>query len=298
MISRRYIMKNSCPIIIVSAGRSGSTVFHRILSEHPDAGWLSTLLDKDPSNFRAHRRLLTLIDRPFIGRLLQQRIIPSEAYNFWDRYCPGFSVPCRDLSANDLSPRSRSTLRNLFPQVLTHKRHRLLLKVTGWPRIGFIKSIFPDAKFIHVVRDPHAFVNSITQTSWWLGWRGPHNWRWGPLSTTEIETWQHHGESFYALGAIQWNRMIAAWDASQDKIDSDDFLEIRYEDLCRDQIGVYKKVADFAEMEFCAKFKTTVMAHRITDSNVKFERDLSPAQVRTVSDVCSANLARYGYSRR
>ena len=58
---------------------------------------------------------------------------------------------------------------------MTEKRDRLLLKISGWPKIGILFEIFEGAKFVHVARDGRAVVNSPLDTYFWNGWIGPEN---------------------------------------------------------------------------------------------------------------------------
>jgi hypothetical protein len=94
----------------------------------------------------------------------------------------GFRRPCRDLLPQDVTLKKKEAIQNVVAQMLTRKRNRLVVKITGWPRIGFLKEIFPDAKFIHILRDGRAVANSYINVPFWWGWRGLANWRWGPLT--------------------------------------------------------------------------------------------------------------------
>src|SRR5262245_59764101 len=161
------------PIFIVGIGRSGTTVFHEMLAQHPHAAWLSRLCDDYPSKPLRNRRLMQAVDYPLIGRYLRQRFKPLECYSFWERHCIGFSKPCRELVAADVAEFAMKRIRNALRRMQTSKRRRLDAKITGWPRLGYLQQIFGDAKFIHLVRDGRAVVNSRLQESWWPGWEGP-----------------------------------------------------------------------------------------------------------------------------
>ena len=146
-------MRITKPIIIVGTGRCGSTLFHRLLAKHPQLMWLSPLCYKYPDRPGWNRMAVTVMDNPLLSRLFGEKIRPGENYRFWDKYAYGFSEPCRDLVRSDVTPRVKKQVRAALESMLTARRNRLLIKITGWPRIGFLNEIFEDAKFIHVLRD-------------------------------------------------------------------------------------------------------------------------------------------------
>jgi len=112
-------------------------------------------------------------DFPIVGKLSRERLRPGEAYSFWEYHCKGFSTPCRDLVLDDVTKKVGERLPRMFAQLLTRRRNRLLTKITGRPRIGFLRESFSDAKFIHIRRDGRAVINSMINVDWWWGWRGP-----------------------------------------------------------------------------------------------------------------------------
>ena len=65
--------------------------------------------------------------------------------------------------------------------------------MTGWPRAGFLHAVFPDARYVNVIRDGRAVANSWLQMDWWLGYRGPEHWHFGPLSDEHREVWERSG---------------------------------------------------------------------------------------------------------
>ncbi len=66
---------------------------------------------------------------------------------------------------------------------MTTKTHnRVFLRITEWPRIGFLSEIFEDTVFVHADRDGRLVADSMLNVRFRRGWEGPGSWRFGPLS--------------------------------------------------------------------------------------------------------------------
>ena len=289
-------MENKGPIIIVGAGRTGTTIFHHMLSEHPHLAWLpGRISSRFPERLELGRLVMKGLDYPLLGELLKRRIKPGESYQFWEHHCRGFSAPYRDLLADDVTDKAKSHLPPTMAKILTEKRNRLLLKITGWPRIGFLSEIFEDARFIHVMRDGRAVANSMLNVYFWRGWKGPQNWGWGELSPAQEDEWNEHGQSFVVLAAIQWKILMDAVEKAKSKISSEKFLEIRYENLCSDPLGQFQKVTQFCELEWTGSFERQVRKYQPRNTNDKFKYDLTAKQQSGLEEVLRDYLVRFGY---
>ena len=132
-------MKVIKPIIIVGTGRCGSTLFHRLLANHPQLMWLSGFTYRYPAQAGSGTagRLRRWTFRS-LRRLLADKVRPGENYRFWDHYCLRlFRALPRPRSASDVSARVKKQIHAAFEPMLSSKRDRLLIKITGWPRIGY-----------------------------------------------------------------------------------------------------------------------------------------------------------------
>jgi Sulfotransferase family len=283
------------PIFVVGAGRSGSSIFHQVFTEYPRVAWMSALCDHYPDQLGWHRALMRGIDLPVLGKVLKRRYESAECYEFWDHYFRGFSRPCRDLRADDATPHAVASLRRVAESLVTPHRPRLLAKITGWPRLGFLHAVFPDARFVHVYRDGRAFANSLLQVDFWLGWRGPEQWRWGPLDETLRQEWERHDRSFVALAGIQWKLLMRAIETAKQSIPASSLLEIRYEDFAARPVEVFQKVAEFCGLDWDARFERTLSNYRIESANYKWQQDLTAAQQAVLLAVLGEDLAHYGY---
>jgi hypothetical protein len=290
------VLESKSPIIIVGAGRTGTTVFHRMLSDHPHLAWLpGRLCAKFPERLELSRLFMEGLDYPVVGELLKRGIKPGESYPFWEHHCKGFTAPYRDLVAADVTDKAKKDIPPTTAKLVTKKRNRLLLKITGWPRIGFLSEIFEGARFIHVMRDGRAVANSMINVSFWRGWKGPQDWGWGELSPAQKVEWEEHDQSFVVLAAIQWKILMDAMEKAKNTISSERFLEIKYEDLCADPIDQFQKVTQFCELEWTVGFERQLGKYHLKNTNDKFKHDFTAKQQSDLEEVLGDYLRKYGY---
>jgi LPS sulfotransferase NodH len=283
------------PIIIVGTGRCGSTVFHRLLARHPNLMWLSGFCDHYPTRPEWNRRAVTAMGNPVLRRLLGWKVQPGECYDFWDRHAFGFSEPCRDLVRGDVTTRVKKQVRGVMGAMITPSRQRLLLKITGWPRLGYLEEIFEDARFIHLVRDGRAVASSLVHVDFWRGWRGPQGWRAGLLSPEDQVTWESYDRSFVALAGIEWRIQMRAMEAARRSLIRAPFLEIKYESFCEDPMATCRRVLEFAELSSPPAFEREVTRTAIRNMSQRWRDGLTPGQQRILDDLLHDDLLRYGY---
>jgi hypothetical protein len=292
-----HTTKITKPIFIVGTGRCGSTAFHQLLAMHPQVMWLSGFSERYPDKPAWNRWAVAAMGNPLLRRLLGKRIKPGENYGFWYRHAYGFAEPGRDLVRTDVTPRVRKQVRAALEPMLTPSRSRLLIKLTGWSRIGFLNEIFEDAKFIHIVRDGRAVASSLLHIgSWrWRGWYGPWSWRYGPLSAEDQAAWEDSDRSFAALAGLQWRIHTRAVEAARQVLDPNRFLEVRYEDFCEQPMETCRRALEFAELSDSVGFQRHVQGASIKDMTNRWRADLSPEQQALLTDLLREDLQRYRY---
>jgi hypothetical protein len=291
-------MKITKPIIIVGSGRCGSTLFHRLFAAHPRLMWLSGFTHRYPTRPALNRWAVTAVGNPLLRPLLSGKIRPGEFYHFWDTHAYGFSEPCRDLVRTDVTPLVKKQVRAALEPMLTPARNRLLIKITGWSRIGYLNEIFEDAKFIHIVRDGRAVASSLLHVNFWRGWQGPQGWRGGILSPEDQATWESYDRSFAALAGIEWRIQMRAIDAARQALDPALFLEVKYEDFCEQPLEHFRRVLEFAELPPSTELEKAVKAASIKSTSNRWRKDLTPAQQAILDELLRDDLVRYGYGDR
>ena len=254
-----------------------------------------------PKAEKLNSAVLKGLDSPIVGSALKRRIVepghlkPSEAYAYWERIAPGFSEPFRDLLATDLTERTKQNLQDAIERLTIPERPTPLHKITGWPRMGYLNAAFPDAKFIHVVRDGRAVVNSIMQIDFWEGWKGTKGWRGLDMTPEQQARWDASGRSFVTLGAMELADMFDAMVLATATIPADNFMEIRYEDLCDDPTGTFQAVTNYCDLEYTNDFNQSVIDFGFRNTNDKWRRDLTDLQQRQLEAELAPHLLRWGY---
>ena len=276
-------MDGSAPIFIVGTGRSGSTVFFDILATHPNVAWPSELSRRYPDRLWMNALLMRLRACTLADRVLGKKYGPSEAYPFWEHNCPGFTNPYRDLSADDVTPTAALAIRRAVAATVNHHRFQFIAKITGWPRIRYLREIFPDARFIEVTRDPYATASSLLNVEFWDGWRGPPTWRRGPLPPDLDAIWREERESFVALAAIEYVIVQRALAECRAVLGAPQMHTISYARLCSNPLGVFREVSEFAGLQWSSRFEKSIRRTPLVNRDDNWRNSLTSSQQATLA---------------
>lgn len=252
-------------------------------------------MNQYPDKIYLNDLVLKIMNYPLLGRAIKNHIYPAEAYPFWDKIFPGFKMPCRDLFSEDVTPNIKKAFHDKISKCFIKNREQFIAKFTGWPRIGFLQEIFPEAKFIHIKRDGRAVANSLFNYPLWNGWYGPESWRWGSLSHDFALLWDKYQKSFLILAAIQWILLEQAFKAAIEKSEKNSVLSVKYENLCSNSLGVLKKIIKFCGLDWSQKFESCIREHKIYDANKKWKSELSENQKKNLQDCLKNYLDQFGY---
>jgi sulfotransferase family protein len=199
------------------------------------------------------------------------------------------------LLRSDVTTRVRKQVLAAMGTMLTPARHRLLLKITGWPRLGYLDEIFEDARFVHLIRDGRAVASSLLHVDFWRGWYGPQGWRVGLLSPEDQATWEGYDRSFVALAGLEWRIQMRAMEAARTAVDEARFLEIKYETFCEQPMETCRQVLGFAELPSSAAFEREIAATPIRNASHRWREGLTAAQQQLLDELLQEDLLHYGY---
>jgi hypothetical protein len=296
------------PIFFVGMPRSGTTLIFEAFAARRDVAWLSQhvarfprmpalavlsrLADVSPSMRRSVSR--SDESRPRLERL---RVGPVEAYGFWQDCC-GEKFLFDYLLGVEATASERACVESRIARVLRYQgKPRFAAKVTGPGRIRYLSSIFPDARFVHVLRDGRAVVRSLMRVHFWReqGRMTEPAWQNG-LTPEDVSDWEGHGGSAVGLAAVQWRRVIESTRAEAEAIAPERYAEIHYERFVADPGAVLDAVADFCELPRAPEAERFLATRfELRDMNYQWREHLPPADVEALDEVLRAALPAAGY---
>ena len=231
------------PIIVFGTGRSGTTIISDIIFHHEDLAWHSNYQELFPK-FAGINYLRCVFDNSLwhiVGMNTQNNksIInqfcfrPIERYDFWE----AITGPRIDFSRNFLlnekaTDEEQIRIRTFFAKMVKYQnRKRLAFKITGPARMEYLHSIFPDAMFVQITRDPVATVRSWLEVKWGnqitnqLWWQGAYN-------EEEIAKAKEISNDHPLFAAFQYKKLIEATEYEIKKLNANVYT-LCYEDFVR-----------------------------------------------------------------
>ena len=259
--------KRKGPVFVLGCGRSGTTILSSILSHIPGAVFLN-----EP-------RVL------WINAL--------ESFDVWSTQSDRRQGTLR-LDAKDVSEISASFLHNAHLNILNATSQREASNefiLEKFPEHAFkipaLLRIFPDAKFIHIIRNPHDVASSIGsfEEHTWFGATGR---KWSEICKIAIEKCNISRDVLVSdvkddlvlRGLLEWtvamhtieNDVASIW-PSDKCTQSKHFLELKYEDLVSDPVRIVRLVSRFiTQRNECDKDLELFASSSIKKSSEKKKR--------------------------
>lgn len=289
----------------MGTGRCGLTPLMDLIAYHKAFAWPSQFNSRHPNNYKLSF-LSRIVDFSLIhNSRLKYRKFPKhfEAFPLWNNLFLGFRRPFRDLTADDVMPNVKAKFREAVRLMMRYQgKPRFIAEYSGWSRIGFMAEIFPEAQFIHIVRDGRAVANSIINVDYWRGWEGIHKWRWGMPPPDLLAKLEKYDYSFLAMAAIQWKMIINNIIEQSDRLPPEKILLVRYEDLVEDPFKIARHCIEFCGLEpDCPKFKKHLTTVKIVNANQQkfripaWQQNMSQKHIDMLDELLEEELRYFNY---
>lgn len=294
------------PVFVLGHWRSGTTLLHELLTLDDKYTSPTTLQCFVPSHF-----LLTegLVAR-FGGFLLPDK-------RPMDNMKAGWSLPQEDefalmnlgaatpythmmfpqhdfvdestLSAETFPADKLAEWKRLFDwflKAITYKHQKpIILKSpphTG--RIKILREMYPDAKFIHISRDPRKLYPSTMKL-----------WR----SLEQVQGLQKPtpNDKLHPFVLRCLSNMYESFEKGRVGLGDDQIIDVRYEDLAADSIGVVERIYDQLKLGDFESIRPALNARKESEKEYKTNKfGMDPETERTVMQAWASYANRYGYA--
>ena len=260
------------PIFVIGVGRSGTTLVRLMLHNHPRLAipYESHFIGR----FYADLPKYGDLDRDDNLRLLVQHILDEPLLKMWDH---PFDV---DEVVRSVGERTLAGVLDAIYMAYArgHNKARWGDKSDYLDDLPIINCLFPNAQFIHVIRDGRDVARSVIKLDW------------GPKDMIAAAQW--------------WNDYVWLGHRLGTVIGSERYMEVHFERIVQDPAGELRRVCSFLNEEYAPQmleyYKTSPRAipdqrkyqHYNTDGPPEASRAFSWKREMKKADVALFN--RYG----
>ena len=241
------------PVFIIGVGRSGTTLLRQMINSHSqiavpyESHFITKYMDiiENYGDIQQDENLMKLL----------KDICNEPILENWDYSCTPEEL-MKALTQRDVAG-IIDTFYSLYAQ--HHGKTRWGDKSDYLDRMFQIRELYPNAKFIHIIRDGRDVANSVMKMTW-----GPNN------IIQAADWWSSYVRLCYSMG-----RMLS----------STDYMEVRYEDLVSSSESELRRICEFIELDFeetmLEFYKTSKKFIPQSLLNQHYNADLPPSSART-----------------
>ena len=293
------------PVFIVGHWRSGTTLLHELMVRDERLSSPSTF-----QCFAPHHFLLTeWFFRKFFTWLLPGKRPMDNMNAGWERPQEdefalmnlGVPSPYRRIAFPNEGPRDMdyldfenvseqdkqhwlATLRRFLLTVSFATERPLVIKSpTHTGRIAALAKEFPEARFIHMTRDPRALFPSTCRL-----WRGL-------FEAQSLQNPTNENETQYVIECLQ--RMYGAFDRDRVALEPNRLIDVRYEDLTASPVDTMQKIYEQLRLSDFETVRPSIQQWAETEhkSYQTNKHQLSAEHEALIKEQWGNYFERYGY---
>ncbi len=287
---------------LIGAGRSGTTLLYKLLCMHREVAFISNYHERMPwmpsgivAALCADRVRVGMsawfkpagnayfTSRPWRKRLLPTPVEGEAVY----RYCGIPLFPDADYVPDD---ETCGRLRARFSEIRKRMSARIMLskRTANNRRITALATAFPDARFIHMIRDGREVTASLATVEWW----DRHRLWWDGRTAAQLE---ESGVPRLAIAARNWAREMTAIQRGLDQVPKSRVMTVRYEEMLADPHAHIDRILRFLDLERRSDLSTAISELHLRCGVISQSEFWSSSQAGMVMDEIGPMLGRFGY---
>jgi hypothetical protein len=294
------------PLFILGHWRAGTTFLHELLIRDPEHTYANTYQCFAPHHFVLSERFVT----PWAGVFVPERRPMDNMPAAWERpmedefALANLGVPTpylammfpnrgekypEWLSLRELTPAERDRWKRELLQFLKRLTYlnprRVVIKSPGHTaRVRTLLEMFPDARFVHIARDPYAMYSSTIKL-------------WQALNTEEglqcvrDDAWLADS----VVDALR--RMYDAYFEDRELLGPNHLVELRYEDLVADPRSEIRTIYERLELGDFTRIEPALSEHlsEVRDYRTNRHRAIDPEIRDRLRNAWSRYFAEFAY---
>ena len=293
------------PIFVLGHWRTGTTLLHELLILDDRHTSPTTLQCFEPCNFLLTEQLfkkygtILLPDKRPMDNMAAGWDRPQEdefalallgmPSTYTDFAFPN-NAPMHDgsLDQSSLTPRQyetwKRTLFRFLQSVVYCDPRRLVLKSPPHTaRVPALLELFPDAKFVHIVRDPQVLFASTLNL--WMSMAKRHGFQ-TPRRTPELE----------AKVFREFRTIHERYEATKSLIPKGNLVEVRYEEFVKDLVGGTEHIYSELKLDGFATVRPKLETYAARSSNYETNKyELTPELKSRITAEWGDLIAKQGY---
>lgn len=304
------------PIFMVGLHRSGTTLLQDLLCLHPQLGYINNAMPSFRRCFCAAEHFRKQLKLDFRGqRMLGDSVeitagSPNEGVAFWREWLgeDHHDLSWTGLRYADLTSAQIERIHSSIRKILWCQgpsATRFFCKNPSLlPHLELLAELFPDARFVHIIRDARGCANSMIKLYRLeqaqldrIRASGKHG-IYDSRPYVAFPRLPHLAEYVERFGADSIETTARLWNDALDEVERvksllPSFYEVRYEDILADPQNEIERILEFCELpaiepEHHAYWQKLANVGRLRHSNHYADYD-------RIESICGDKLVKYGY---